>query len=202
MEWTSWRVEMRHGKWVAGGLAGTVLGGCVGLAALAQQPAAPAGATASVRVDVKAADGRNFGVATISVGTQARSSGVVVHLELKGLPPGWHGMHFHNKADCSAADLTSAGPHVHTVEPVVHGFLSANANDWGDLPNIYAAADGSVNADVFSPYVLLGAAGGDSRPALEDADGSALIIHASPDDYHTQPIGGAGARIACGLITG
>jgi Cu-Zn family superoxide dismutase len=97
-----------------------------------------------------------------------------------------------------APDFKSAGAHVHTTATVVHGLLNPNGNDNGDLPNLYAAADGSAVTEVFSPLVSLKGAGG--RPALLDADGSAIVIHASPDDHTSQPIGGAGARSACGVV--
>jgi Cu-Zn family superoxide dismutase len=84
------------------------------------------------------------------------------------------------------------------VTPVVHGLLKEDATDSGDLPNLYVAADGTVTAEFYSTLVSLKGEGG--RPALLDADGSALVIHTNPDDYTTQPIGGAGARIACAVI--
>ena len=107
-------------------------------------------------------------------------------------------LHFHEKGDCGAPDFKSAGAHVHTTTAVVHGLLNPDGNDNGDLPNLFAAADGSATAELFSPLVSLNGAGG--RPALLDADGSSIVIHASPDDYKTQPIGGAGARVACGVV--
>jgi Cu-Zn family superoxide dismutase len=79
----------------------------------------------------------------------------------------------------------------------VHGLLNPAANETGDLPNLFAGADGAATAEVFSPLVSLTAAG---RQALLDADGSALVIHAAPDDHLSQPIGGAGARVACAVI--
>jgi Cu-Zn family superoxide dismutase len=81
---------------------------------------------------------------------------------------------------------------------VVHGLLNPDGNDNGDLPNLFVAADGSATTELFSPLVSLNGAGG--RPALLDADGSSIVVHASPDDYKTQPIGGAGARVACGVV--
>jgi Cu-Zn family superoxide dismutase len=143
---------------------------------------------------LKNAAGAVIGKATV---TEA-PNGVLVRIEVKGLPPGWHGMHFHEKGDCSAAGFTSAGGHIHTQPTIVHGLLNPDANDNGDLPNLYVAADGSATTEVFSTYVSMNGTGG--RPALADADGSALVIHANPDDYRTQPIGGAGPRIACGVI--
>lgn len=140
------------------------------------------------------------GVAIGTVRITDAPKGVLLRIEAKGLPPGWHGVHFHEKGDCTASDFTSAGGHVHAAKPIVHGFLVPDANDAGDLPNIHAAPDGSVTVELYSTLVSLDGAGG--RPALLDADGSALVIHANPDDYKTQPIGGAGARIACAVLSG
>ncbi|MBV0887949.1 superoxide dismutase family protein [Komagataeibacter oboediens] len=124
--------------------------------------------------------------------------GVLLHIEAKGLIPGWHGIHFHEKGDCGPPKFSSAGAHVHAASPVVHGLLNPNANDAGDLPNVFVNQDGTATVELYSTLVSLN--GKDGRPALLDADGSALVIHANPDDYRTQPIGGAGDRVACGVI--
>jgi len=136
-----------------------------------------------------------------SVTVTAAPKGVILRVEATGLTPGWHGIHFHEKGDCSNADFTSAGAHVHaagTPTPVVHGLLNPKANDSGDLPNIYAGADGRAFAEIYSSLVLLNSGG--ALPALLDADGAAVIIHANPDDHQSQPIGGAGGRVACAVI--
>jgi len=138
------------------------------------------------------------GAARGNVTATAAPHGVILRVEATGLTPGWHGMHFHEKGDCSDAKFASAGAHVHSATPVTHGFLNANANDAGDLPNIHVGADGSATAEFYSTLVSMTGEGG--RPALMDADGAALVIHANPDDYTTQPIGGAGDRVACGVI--
>ena len=151
---------------------------------------------AQVRVDLKTGSGGSAGVATL---TEA-PNGVLLRIEVQGLTPGWHGVHFHEKADCSKSDFTSAGGHVHGKPTMVHGLLNPEANEAGDLPNLYVNAQGEGMAEMFSSYVSF--AGAASREALRDKDGSALVIHASPDDHKTQPIGGAGTRIACGAITG
>jgi len=153
-------------------------------------------APASLTVDLKGPKGEKLGVATL---TEA-ARGVVVRVEAQGLTPGWHGLHFHEKGDCSTADFKSAGAHVHDTTPAVHGFLAALSNDSGDLPNLFAGADGKATADVFTTFVSLTTGG--TLPGLLDADGSALIIHAKADDYTTQPIGGAGDRVACAVIKG
>ena len=140
------------------------------------------------------ANGAARGTVTVTPGPK----GVLVRIEAKGLPAGWHGVHFHEKGDCSDPKFTTAGAHVHAMTPAVHGLLNPAASDAGDLPNIFVGADGSATVELYSTLVT---AGGDaSHPALLDADGAALVIHANADDYTSQPIGGAGDRIACAVL--
>ncbi len=148
---------------------------------------------APVVVVLKGPAGQDMGSATLTEGPR----GLVMRVQAKGLTPGWHGLHFHEKADCSSADFKSAGGHMHHDMPAAHGLLNAGGNETGDLPNLYVAADGTANADMFTPWVSLTDT---ARAALLDADGSALVIHAAADDYASQPIGGAGARVACAVI--
>ncbi|MGY2047227.1 superoxide dismutase family protein [Methylobacterium sp. JK268] len=111
-----------------------------------------------------------------------------------GLPPGWHGIHFHSVANCSdTAKFELSKGHVNH-DSSKHGLLNPEGPDEGDMPNVFANADGSVNAEVSSETPLTGEGG------LKDSDGSALVIHANEDDHTTQPIGNAGARIACAEI--
>lgn len=160
------------------------------IAAIALPAAAgPAPAT----IQLRGPAGEDMGSATL---TEA-PHGLVLRIAARGLTPGWHGLHFHEKADCSSADFKSAGGHMHGAAPVVHGLLNPAANETGDLPNLYAAADGTAMAEIFTPSVSLST---DDRAPLLDADGSALVIHAAPDDHMSQPIGGAGARVACAVI--
>ena len=125
-------------------------------------------------------------------------NGVILRIEAKGLKPGWHAVHFHEKGSCDDEKFASAGGHVHNTTPVVHGYLSAGANDAGDLPNIYVGEDGHANVEVFSNLVT--ATKVDVRPYLIDDDGSAVVIHDMADDYQSQPIGNAGGRAACAAI--
>jgi Cu-Zn family superoxide dismutase len=150
------------------------------------------------KAEIKDNKGALIGSATLQEGPK----GVLMRLEVKGLTPGWHGLHFHEKADCSATDFTSAGAHVHGPAPVVHGLLNFTGNDNGDLPNLYVQPDGTAMVELYSQLVVLRPGTSTTVPALLDADGSAIVIHANPDDHMTQPIGGAGARVACGAITG
>lgn len=163
-------------------------------ATLATGAAIAQDAPASVKVQLKNNAGAAVGEATV---TEA-PNGVLLRIQAKGLTPGWHGLHFHEKADCSKSDFTTAGGHVHGEATMAHGLLNPDANEAGDLPNLFVAADGSAQAELFSTYVSLAG----SKVKLMDKDGSALVIHANADDHKTQPIGGAGARIACGVIPG
>ncbi len=150
---------------------------------------------APVTVELTGPQGEDMGTATLTEGPR----GVLMRLEARGLKPGWHGLHFHEKADCGAPDFKSAGGHMHDAGPAVHGLLTPGATETGDLPNIWATSVGISNAEVFTPWVSL--TGAEGRPALLDADGSALVIHAGPDDHLSQPIGGAGDRVACAVIS-
>jgi Cu-Zn family superoxide dismutase len=163
-------------------------------AALLLASAAQAQAPAPVTADLKDAKGASLGKVTLTDAPK----GVVMRIEAQGLTPGWHGLHFHAVGDCSKSDFTSAGPHVHGADKAVHGLLNPQANEMGDLPNLYADMHGGASGEFFTTLVSLRGAGG--RPGLVDGDGSAVVIHASPDDQMTQPIGGAGARIACAVV--
>ena len=150
--------------------------------------AGAAQAAPPLTAELKNSTGQTVGAVTL---TEA-PKGVLMRVEAKGLSPGWHGVHFHEKGDCSKSDFTSAGAHVHGSGAAVHGLLNANANETGDLPNIYAGSDGAASAEVFTSLTTL--------TALRDADGSAVVIHANPDDHLAQPIGGAGPRVACAVV--
>ena len=119
--------------------------------------------------------------------------GLVLRIQASGLEPGWHGVHLHGTGSCDAADgFKSAGDHAGHAEGTAHGLLNPGGPEAGDLPNIFAAADGTAKAE----FYLSGA----TLDSLLDADGTALIIHAGEDDHTSQPIGGAGIRVSCGVV--
>ena len=147
--------------------------------------------------DTAVADLVDTGGAAIGKATfEQTPTGVLMYVEVTGLPPGAHGIHLHAAGSCTP-DFKQATGHINP-DKVAHGLRNPDGPDSGDLPNLYAAADGSATAEFFT--TLVSVAGGD-MPALLDEDGSAVIIHEQPDDHLTQPIGGAGGRIACGVIT-
>ena len=167
-----------------------------GLALCASQAVAQDVAAPPTRYSgqITSPDGQDLGTVTVTPGPD----GVILRVEAHGLTPGWHGMHFHEKGACTDDKFASAGGHVHAVTPVTHGFLNPGHNDAGDLPNLYVSADGTANVEFFSNLVTATKTG--DKPYLMDDDGSAVVIHAMPDDYKTQPIGGAGVRVGCAAL--
>ncbi len=139
------------------------------------------------------ADGNSIGTATLQQGP----IGVLIHLRVEGLTPGKHGLHLHSTASCDpTTGFKSAHGHVGLVEGG-HGLMNPEGPEPGDLPNIFVGEDGVGEMEAFSTLVTLGK--GENN--LLDEDGSTFIIHELPDDHLTQPIGGAGARVACGVIS-
>lgn len=163
-------------------------------AALAQTaPEAPAAASPQT-YESPIQNGKGEPIGKIVIRDGASSLVMRVTIQPGGLPPGWHGIHFHAVGDCSDTEKFERSKAHVNHDQSKHGLLNAEGPDEGDLPNVFANADGSVNAEVSSETPLTG------EGALKDGDGSALIIHANEDDHTSQPIGGAGARIACAVI--
>ena len=168
--------------------------------------AAPLAACASMSGAARAPLG-DFGEATLVNAQGARvgravltqgPTGLLIRIEATGMTPGWHGIHLHETGTCEGA-FTSAGGHIHGGESgKPHGLLNADGPDDGDLPNVHADAQGRVMAEVFTPRARIAASGPGAW--LMDDDGAAIVIHANADDHTSQPIGGAGDRVACGVM--
>ncbi|MBT8472445.1 MAG: superoxide dismutase family protein [Marinicaulis sp.] len=139
--------------------------------------------------------------------TNAPGAGVLMRIDLKGLTEGWHGIHLHNVGDCSdiAEGFKASGGHVDPNDRE-HGLLNPNGFERADMPNIYAGPDGRATAEIYNDSVALfasEAAAAEAGPhPLIDEDGFAIVVHEAADDHKTQPIGGAGARVACAAISG
>lgn len=157
----------------------------------AMEPVAkPVPVAASGMAQVIGGSGAQIGTARLEQGPH----GVLMEVTITegGLAPGWHGLHLHEKGDCSdVGTFTLSGGH-HGKADGKHGLVNPVGPEMGDLPNIWAAADGSAGYEAFTTLFEL-------APALE-GDGIALVIHEKRDDHLTQPIGGAGPRVACGVI--
>ncbi len=159
---------------------------CAVAAGCAAMKPAPMTATAELRN----AQGQPVGTATLTdVG-----GGVRVIVEARNLPPGDKGVHIHEVGRCEPP-FTTAGGHFNPGKRQ-HGLQNPAGPHAGDLPNITIGTDGTGRLETVTDRVTLG--GG--ATSLFDADGSAIVIHAAPDDHRTDPAGNSGARIACGVI--
>jgi Cu-Zn family superoxide dismutase len=166
----------------------------VGIAAAGPTNAADAttGATSATAAsaDMQNRDGATVGKATL---TQT-AHGVLLHIEMDGLAPGWHGIHIHGIGKCEPP-FTSAGGHFNPAGHK-HGF-AAEGPHAGDLPNIHADSTGHASAEFLESTVSLE---GDGSAHLIGPNGTAIVVHAGPDDMMTDPAGNSGDRIACGVI--
>lgn len=140
---------------------------------------------------LKAADGSTKGKAWIA-GSAGRWE---LKVDVDGLPAGAHGTHLHTVGKCDAPDFASAGGHLNP-HGKAHGSDNPQGMHLGDLPNLTVGADGKG-----SLTVALAGSAADLDPALFAGDGAAVVVHATADDYRTDPSGNSGGRIACGVLT-
>ncbi len=145
----------------------------------------------TVTTQLLGANGELRGTATLSQETE----GTRVVAVVQGMAPGVYAIHLHGVGKCEAPDFKSAGPHFNP-EMKQHGMDNPMGSHMGDLPNLTVGADGKGRVD----YTRVGLRLKDGAAPLLDADGAAVVLHAGPDDMKTDPAGGAGARIACGVL--
>lgn len=137
---------------------------------------------------LQTAEGEAAGTATAS----ASGETVAISLQVQGLPPGEHGVHVHMTGACEAPTFESAGSHWNPAN-TQHGLENPEGSHAGDMPNLTVGDDGSGTLE----YQLAGG----TFEGLMDADGSAFVVHAMPDDQVTDPSGNSGDRIACGAFS-
>jgi Cu-Zn family superoxide dismutase len=158
--------------------------------------AAPA-AYAAQTIDMHLIDAGGVGKSVGNIRAEDSPTGLVLVTDLKGLPPGTHGFHVHENPDCAAkekdgkmtAGLTAGGHYDPDKSgkhegPMGHGHM-------GDLPALTVGADGNAKLRLVAP-----------RLKEADLKSRSLMIHAGGDNYsdQPQPLGGGGARIACGVV--
>ena len=161
-------------------------------AVLAAMIAAPGAATITgeAMAWLKTAAGRDVGMAMIHVGSNE------VRISVRGMRPGHYGVHLHAVGRCEGPGFDSAGPHWNPTSRQ-HGRLNPAGRHRGDLPNLEVAADGTGRL----VFTIAGGSIWDRERGFLDADGTAVVVHAGPDDERTDPSGNSGARIACGVLS-
>ena len=174
----------KHGIWMVG--AAAVLAVSCGSSKTASTTGAGMKATANIesRSGSKASGKAEF--------TELASGGTRVQVWIENATPGTHGLHLHEKGDCSAPDATSAGGHFNAAGNP-HAAPTDAARHNGDLGNIEIGGDGKGHLDVTSDLLTVG-------PGPNSVKGKAVVFHEKADDMKTQPTGNAGARFGCGVI--
>lgn len=154
---------------------------------------------AELTVSMNSVDAKGSVAALGTVRIAETQYGVVFYPDLKGLAPGLHGFHVHQNPSCApgekngeAVAALSAGDHLDPASTKRHGEPWGDGH-LGDLPALTVASNGSATNPVLAP-----------RLKLADLKNRALMIHLGGDNHADQPapLGGGGARIACGVIGG
>lgn len=123
--------------------------------------------------------------------------GLIFTPNLKGLTPGLHGFHLHQNASCAPVEKDGkvipaggAGGHFDPAGSNKHGTPWGEGH-LGDLPPLFADASGNATQPVLAP-----------RLKMSDLKGLSLMVHAGADNHadHPLPLGGGGARMACGVL--
>ena len=142
-------------------------------------------------VTLKDASGRIVGSAVLL----QDGGNVRILMDLKDIAPGVKAVHIHAVGRCDPAPFESAGAHFNPTK-AEHGTANPRGPHAGDLPTVTVAPNGLGHLEATTSRVTL-----EKGPtSLFDADGSALVVHESPDDMRTDPDGKSGPRIACGVI--
>jgi superoxide dismutase, Cu-Zn family len=160
--------------------AAAVLAGCQ------STPSEPPRATAQLE---PTKGNKTIGEATF----EQRGDKVQVWIFVQGLKPGQeHGLHIHEVGDCSSDDGMSAKGHFNPFGKP-HGDPKGTEHHAGDLPALKADKGGRAKVEALVDMISV-------TPGPGSIINKAVIVHADPDDYKTQPTGNAGARLACGVI--
>lgn len=128
--------------------------------------------------------------------TETPNHGVLLRISADGLTPGAHGLHIHETGECTAPSFDSAGGH-YAPRGNAHGVLHEHGKHAGDLLNLEVPESGRIVTERLAEGVTLMPG---AHASLFDGDGSAIVIHANADDYRSQPSGGGGPKVACGVV--
>lgn len=172
-------------------MTGLAVIGLAGCTTMSGEGPAEVPMSASATADLNDASGQSMGHATATQET----GGIRLRVEGINLPTGSHGLHVHMTGACVGPDFASAGGHWNPTG-AQHGKDNPAGMHSGDLPNLLIGTAGRGSMEYLIPGARL--AGGQTR--MLDDDGAAIVIHAGPDDYRTDPAGNSGGRIACGVF--
>jgi Cu-Zn family superoxide dismutase len=150
------------------------------------------GTTHDAIATLKDAKGNTVGLATF---TEEASGLIHINVNASGLTPGLHGIHIHNKGNCTGLSFISAGEHYNPLGKE-HDLNTQKGPHAGDLPNLEVGEDGMGHMHIATTFVTLSL----GPTTLFTANGTSLVIHANSDDEMTNPSGNSGVRVVCGGI--
>ena len=165
-------------------------GAILGLGALAVAGRAAAGDEASAKAKIESKSGSKATGKVVF--TELPSGGVKIEVWIENATPGTHGIHLHEKGDCSAPDASSAGGHFNPAGNPHAGPSDAKHHN-GDWGNIQVGADGKGHLELTSDMLTV-------KPGPNSVVGKAVVFHEKPDDLKSQPTGDAGGRYGCGVV--
>jgi len=165
--------------------------------AIAATLATGAAARADVAVQLNLVNEQGLGAEAGTLTISESKYGLVFTPALHGLAPGLHGFHVHQNPSCAPAEkdgkpvpALAAGGHYDPAGTNKHGEPWGDGH-LGDLPPLYVAPDGTATQPVLAP-----------RLKIADVAGRSIMVHAGGDNHadHPAPLGGGGARVACGVV--
>jgi len=164
--------------------------GTISAAALLAAAFALPAAADSAKAMLKDKNGKDVG----AVELMQTPAGVLIKVDVKGLPAGEHAFHIHAVGKCEPP-FESAGPHFNPANQK-HGIMSGQGHA-GDMPNLHIPPSGELSAELVNAAITLEK----GKPnSVFHPGGTAAVIHSGKDDYRSDPAGNAGDRVACGVI--
>jgi len=125
--------------------------------------------------------------------------GLLITPNLINLSPGYHGFHIHQDPSClpgkndnKMAAAISAGGHLDLKKTNIHSGPYVENSHLGDLPRLMVDQNGIADVAFLAPKL-----------SVNNVINHAVVIHAGGDNYSDKPLplGGGGARIACGIVS-